>query len=48
MTQYIAYCWHISDGVYKKQLAGKAIAEIEDRTEWGTACKWATLALDLF
>lgn len=34
MTQYIAYCWHISDGVHKKQLPGKAIAEIEDRTGW--------------
>lgn len=39
MTQYIAYCCHISDRVHKKQLAKKAIAEIEDRTGWCTACR---------
>lgn len=29
MTQYLAYCWHISDGVHKKQLTGKAITEMK-------------------
>lgn len=46
MTQCIAYCWHISDWIHKKQLVGKATAEIEDHTGWWTACKGATLALD--